>query len=362
MPFKKNSPGCVCCASGFTVGGPVFVSFIDAYRFNNLGNITSVINMDSVFGTAVTPIGYDIERKYILAQKDSNREVWLYNVSNGSSAGKLWESTADIATSDNHAQLICYIHSWGFAYGLTADDVANRDNVTVYDSDGNHFHGPYWIGSTSGAGGLPWNLSNFTITSNGDIYATGTQSGGLSNNDYRVSPIVDGHHEKPIYVNDDIAYPRGTIGGTNHTFKLSEPSYTNRVNEAVLNVTCIFSDGTDVYLSVPSQSNGAGQSIEEGIYVIDQPGEKADRLCSHSEMTGDSNNVFRPLQYNAAESRWEGGVYANDPNTLGIVQRMIWTSLEAGKYLILSVANFHLEDNLYGILQPLNIESTWDDL
>jgi hypothetical protein len=329
MPFKKNSPGCVCCI------GHSEIDDLDTINYTNISRtgVETPANASNAFpGDSANVFGVDIENKYILVYLSGSDEIWTLNPSTNLAVAKLWDTGRDATDINATGTIIHYIASWNVAYGLWRDS-ASTYSIVVFDSNGDYLHGPYTqFDATTSLFQRDWTLGDFTIKSNGDLYYFQTNGNNVE-----------------IRINNEITYPRAGAA----SITLDEPW---RTAEGIIRYTpiAIFSNGTNIYMQI----NG-GSALARGVYEIDGVGNMT--LVINSDEILPQNGYLNGLAYNNGQSRWEGEIiFDQDTNRIN----MGWIGLGEDESLLfrdfsaLSASRNRAEL----ITAPLDIESYWDAL
>lgn len=358
MPFKKNSPGCVCCASNIWARGFGAFDISNQYftgRRTSDGFRYAVEN--GVDPNTILIIGANIEDKYWLVYNKVTEEIEQFNPLTRLNLGTLWNASSDIAleytsilaADPGISSEFYYMPSWNVGYGIVT--ASNQGIPFSVDSSGNFLSGPHSIGNS-------FHLDKITCMSNGDLYVLS----GISTAD------PDSYRYLRVSV-----YP---ASGGFSIFEFDEPldrfvgSGTTSV-QRYMDVNNIFCDGTQLYVYL---YNGEQGNYDEGVYTLSTGGALAydSSLIDISIDFENPQSTTTPKQaltidttiYTPSEERWQMAVtYATSDG--------FWAWLDKdfiqGKYMshpmgIEAGTGVVRPHSHMLVVHPLDIEDYWDVL
>lgn len=366
MPFKKNSPGCLCCGNNVWAYGTGGFGTLSPFYWpeqRNTGGTQLYADNTGKDPSLYKIIGANIDDKYFLVFHIDTGEIRQFNPSDRTDIGVLWGAGTDVALyvadsqasslSGNIAGEFYYSSTWEMGYAIFQDPnllsgQAAQASFSV-DGTGTFIKGPYVV-AVAGT----YSLKDLTMKENGDLYLHGPDV-------FSIPYFYEG-----FYVNEDMEAP---LLSANHTFKSVDPK--NRPSgpqEQYFQVHSLFSDGLIQYVYL-IPSTGSEDDFPEGIYTLSDSG-VIDFVTAigtiHDDLAPDNANAYHPIVqkciYTPSQERWQMGVYNGEFNGW-----WAWVDLEfvPQKYLKhLMGQQFNTSLMYYNshmlVIRPIDIEDYWD--
>jgi hypothetical protein len=358
MPFKKNSPGCVCCARNIWARGSGGFDISNAYftgEYTAEGFRYAVEN--GIDPNTVLIIGANIEDKYWLVYNKVTEDIQQFNPLTRLTLGTLWNSSSDIAleytsilaADPGISSEFYYMPSWNVGYGIVT--ASSQGMPFSVDSSGNFLSGPHSISQD-------FHLDKITCMSNGDLYV--------------LSGITTADPDSYRYLRVSV-YP---ASGGFSIFDFDEPldrfvGSGSTATRRYMEVNTIFCDGTQLYIYL---YNGPDGAYDEGVYTLSTGGAIAydSSLIEINLDFEDPESTASPKKglyinttiYTPSEERWQMAV--TQGSFFGF-----WAWLDKdfiqGKYLRHAMGRETGPGTVRPhshmlVIHPLDIEDYWDVL
>jgi hypothetical protein len=278
--MKMFSPGCHCCP----IYIPIYTNREYYQQYNK--NTNSVSDPIHFVGAPhdpfeATPIGFDIERKYLIYvnHRDSDK-VYFKNIP-GSGSTLLFNVGSDAVTDG--ISFAIWFNTWNKGLiGLGSGAIAS------VDSSGNYIQGPFTPGGTNGS--FAASLGHFTMDSSGNVYATTSSQTSQTDTSWSWYVAENSEINNITTLGHSLSIANTVTTGFAHTY----------------DVKSIFCDGTNTYLSIAPGAGWTGANPPSGIYQVNTSTGVLTFIIEEEDITQYTPTEIIYAFYNDNRDRFEG--------------------------------------------------------